>query len=96
MDSNKNKLKKLHKTIETIMKARQVQKAKVDTNVMKEELTQEEIKKFHKPVVDQLTNIVDSKKSLVPIEDSTSSPLPIESPSTTLIPIEHTSEKPSK
>jgi hypothetical protein len=47
MDSNKNKLKQLHKTIETIMKARQVQKAKVDTNVMKEE-----IKKFHKPVVD--------------------------------------------
>src|SRR5882724_4529548 len=93
MDSKNNKLKQLHKTIETIMKARQVQKAKVDTNVMKEELTQEEIKKFHKPVVDQLTNIVDSKKSLVPIEDG---PLPIESPSTTLIPIEHTSEKPSK
>ena len=96
MDSKNNKLKQLHKTIETIMKARQVQKAKVDTNVMKEELTQEEIKKFHKPVVDQLTNIVDSKKYLVPIEDSTSSALPIESPSTTLIPIEHTSKETSK
>ncbi len=96
MDFNKNnKLKQLHKTIETIVKARQLQKAKVDLNVMKEELTQEELKKFHKPMVDQLTRIVDttnkSKKSLLPIEDSKSSPMPIES-STTLIPIEHTSK----
>jgi hypothetical protein len=97
MDSNKNnKLKQLHKTIETIVKARQIQKAKVDSNVMKEELTQEELKKFHKPMVDQLTSIVDTtnknKISLLPIEDSMSSPLTIESPSTTLIPIEHTSK----
>jgi hypothetical protein len=49
MDFNKNnKLKKLHKTIDTIVKARQIQKAKVDLNVMKEELTQEELMKFHK------------------------------------------------
>jgi len=98
MDSNKNNnLKQLHKTIEAIVKARQLQKAKVDLNVMKEELTQEELKKFHKPIVDQLTSIVDTsntkEKSLLPIEDSKSSPLPIESPSTTLIPIEHTSKE---
>ncbi len=60
MDSNKNdKLKKLLKTIDTIVKARQIQKlidkkAKVDLNVMKEEL-----KKFQKPMVDQLISIVD-------------------------------------
>jgi hypothetical protein len=93
MDFNKNnKLKQLHKTIETIVKARQIQKAKVDSNVMEEELTQEELKKFHKPMIDQLTGI-ENKKSLLPIEDSMSSPLPIESPSTTLIPIEHTSKE---
>ena len=47
MNSNKNnKLKQLHKTVETIVKARQIQKAKVDSNVMKEELTQEELVKF--------------------------------------------------
>jgi hypothetical protein len=92
MDFNKNnKLKQLHKTIETIVKARQIQKAKVDSNVMKEELTQEELMKFHKPMVDQLTSI-ENKKSLLPIEGSMSSPLPIESPSTTLIPIEYTSK----
>jgi hypothetical protein len=96
MDSNKNnKLKQLHKTIETIVKARQIQKAKVDSNVMKEELTQE-LKKFHKPMVDQLTSIIDTnnknKKPLLLIEDSMPSPLPIENPSTTLIPIEHTSK----
>ncbi len=60
MNSNKNnKLKQLHKTIDSIVKSRQIQKAKVDLNVMKEELTQEELKKFHKPMVDQLTSIVD-------------------------------------
>jgi hypothetical protein len=95
MGSNKNKLKKLHKTIDTIVKARQIQKAKVDLNVMKEELTQE-LKKFHRPMVDQLTSIVDTsntkKKSSLPIEDSLSSPITIESPSTTLIPDEHTSK----
>jgi hypothetical protein len=96
MDFNKNnKLKQLHKTIETIVKARQIQKAKVDLNVMKEELTQEELMKFHKPIVDQLTSI-ENKKSLLPIEDTKSSPLPIESPSTTLIPIKHTSKDSSK
>jgi hypothetical protein len=48
MDFNKNnKLKQLHKTIETIVKARQIQKAKVDSNVIEEELTQEELMKFH-------------------------------------------------
>jgi hypothetical protein len=101
MASNKNdKLKKLHKTIDTIVKARQIQKAKVDLNVMKEELTQEELKKFHKPMVEQLTSIVDTttskKATLLPIEHSLSSPIPIESPSTTLIPIEHTSKESSK
>ena len=91
MKLNKNdKLKKLHKKIDKIVKSRQVQKAKVDLNVMKEELTQEELKKFHKPMVDQLTSIVDtttSKKiTLLPIEDSLSSPKPIPDPSTRLIP----------
>ncbi len=68
MKLNKNdKLKKLHKTIDSIVKSRQIQKAKVDLNLMKEELTQEELKKFHKPMVDQLTSIVDktnTKKDL--------------------------------
>ncbi len=101
MNSNKNnKLKKLHKTIDTIVKARQIQKARVDSNVMKEELTQEELKKFHKPMVDQLASIVDTttstKTTLLPIEDSPSSPIPIAGPSTTLIPIEHTLKESSK
>src|SRR6266480_5582202 len=101
MNSNKNnKLKQLHKTIDSIVKSRQIQKAKVDLNVMKEELTQEELKKFHKPMVDKLTSIIDTtnfkKRSLLPIEDSLSSSLPIEVPSTTLIPIEHTSKESSK
>ena len=101
MNSNKNnKLKQLHKTIDSIVKSRQIQKAKVDLNVMKEELTQEELKKFHKPMVDKLTSIIDKtntkKRSLLPIEDSLSTPLPIAGPSTTLIPIEHTSEESSK
>jgi gas vesicle protein len=82
------------------VKSRQIQKAKVDLNLMKEELTQEELKKFHKPMVDQLTSIVDKtntkKRSLLSIEDSLSTPLPIAGPSTTLIPIEHTSKESSK
>src|SRR6266480_1997725 len=97
MKLNKNdKLKKLHKTIDKIVKARQIQKAKVDLNVMKEELTQEELKKFHKPMVDQLTSIVDktsNKNTLLSIEDSLSTPLPIAGPSNALIPIEHTSKE---
>jgi len=100
MKLNKNdKLKKLHKTIDKIVKARQIQKAKVDLNVMKEELTQEELKKFHKPMVDQLTSIVDktsNKNTLLSIEDSLSTPLPIAGPSNALIPIEHTSKESSK
>ncbi len=60
MDSNKNdELKKLHKTIDTIVKAR------VDSNVMREELTQEELKKFHKPIADKLASIVDTTNTLV-------------------------------
>jgi hypothetical protein len=97
MNSNKsNNLKQLHKTIAQIIKARQIQKAKVDLNVMKEELTQEELKKFHKPMIEKLTSLADSKKSLLPIEDRIPSPTPIESPSTTLIPIEHSSKESSK
>ncbi len=100
MDSNKNnKLKQLHKTIDSIVKARQIQKAKVDLNVMKEELTQEELKKFHKTKVDQFASIAGTTTSnqtaLLPIEDSIS-PLPIAGPSTTLISIEHTSKESSK
>jgi hypothetical protein len=45
-------LRQLHKTIDTIVKARKIQKVKVDANLMKEEMTQEELKKFHKPIVD--------------------------------------------
>jgi hypothetical protein len=93
MDSNKIKLKKLHKTIDKIVKARQIQKAQVDLNVMKEELTQEELKKFHKPMIEKLTSLADNKKSLLPIEDRMPSPTPIESPSTTLLPIEHSSKE---
>jgi hypothetical protein len=67
---------------------------------MKEELTQEVLKKFHKPMVDQLTSIVDTttsnKTTLLPIEDSLSSSIPIAGPSTTLIPIKHTSMESSK
>jgi hypothetical protein len=98
MDSNKSdKLKKLHKIIDKIVKAKQIQKAKVDLNVMKEELTQEELKKFHKPMIEQLTSLADTTnkntKSLLPIESPLSTPIPIERPSTTLIPIEHTSKE---
>ena len=92
-------MKQLHKTIDSIVKSRQIQKAKVDLNVMKEELTQEELKKFHKPMVDQLTSIVDktsNKNTLLSIEDSLSTPLPIAGPSNALIPIEHTSKESSK
>jgi hypothetical protein len=45
------------------VKARQIQKAKVDLNVMKEELAQEALKKFHKHMVDQLTSIVGTTTS---------------------------------
>jgi hypothetical protein len=101
MKLNKHdKLKKLHKTIDRIVKARLIQRARVDSNVMKEELTQEVLKKFHKPMVDQLTSIVDTttsnKTTLLPIEDSLSSSIPIAGPSTTLIPIKHTSMESSK
>jgi hypothetical protein len=100
MDSNKKKLKQLHKTIDSIVKARQIQKSRVDLNVLKEELTQEELKKFHKPIVDQLTSIVDTttskKTTLLPIEDTLSTPLPIAGPSNTLIPIKHSSKESSK
>ncbi len=36
--TNKHKLKQLHETIDTILKARKIQKAKVDENLMREEL----------------------------------------------------------
>jgi hypothetical protein len=62
----------LHKTIDTILKAREIQKARVDSNVMREELTQEELERSHRPMVDQLASIVDTTKSqqttLIPIE----------------------------
>ena len=98
MKSNKNgKLKQLHKTIDSIVKARQTQKARVDLNVMKEELTQEELKKFNKPMVDKLTSIANKSNrkqtTILPIEDSLSSPIPISGPSSRLIPIEHTSKE---
>jgi hypothetical protein len=90
--SNKQRLKQLHKTIDTIVKVRKIQKARVDSNVMGEELTQEELERFHRPMVDQLASIVDTTKSqqatLLPIEGLSASPIQsIEGPSTTLIPI---------
>jgi hypothetical protein len=47
-----NDLKELHKIIETILKARKIQKTKADENIMREELTQEGIEKLHKPMIE--------------------------------------------
>src|SRR6267142_2145227 len=69
------KLKQLHKTIDTIVKDREIQKARVDSNVMKEEMSQEELERFHRPMVEKLESIVDITKSepttLIPIEGPT-------------------------
>jgi hypothetical protein len=47
--SNKDKIKQLHRTIDTNIKAyRKIQKEKVDENIMREELSQEELQIFHK------------------------------------------------
>src|SRR5437899_3168372 len=54
-ERNLKKLKDLHNTISTIANCRKIQKEKVDNNVLSEELTQEEIDKFHKPMNTQLS-----------------------------------------
>jgi hypothetical protein len=79
-------------------------KARVDSIVMREELIQEELKKFHKPMADQLKthyrSIVDTtntnKRFLLPSDDTLPVLMAIPSQSTTLIPIEHTSKESSK
>jgi hypothetical protein len=79
--------------IDTIVRARKIQKARVDSNVMREELTQEELERFHRHMVDQLASIAVTTNRL-PIEGPSSSSIQsIEVPSTTLIPIEHTSKE---
>jgi hypothetical protein len=79
MLSKHDKLKQLHKTIDTIVKARNIQKSRIDANVMREEMTQEELERFHRPMVDQLASIVDTTKSqpttLLPIEGPTPNPV---------------------
>ncbi len=40
MEDKHDKLRQLNKTIDTIVKARSIQKVRVDANLMKEEMTQ--------------------------------------------------------
>ena len=80
-----NKLKELHKTIDAIVEAREIQKAKVDANLIREELNQEELEKFHKPMVELIQEKSDELASIasrtnIAIEGPPSSPLPIASP----------------
>ena len=66
------KLKELHETIDTIVKARKIQKAQVDSNVMKEQLTEEELEKFHKPITELLSQerpiAIENPKNILAIE----------------------------
>ena len=81
------KLKELHETINTITKARKIQKAQVDSNVMKEELSQEEMERFHKPLTDlvqeksnELLETLEEKTTRIPIESSVQHQKSIEAP----------------
>ena len=85
MTQRHNKLKELHKTIDAIVEAREIQKAKVDANLLTEELSQEELEKFHKPMVKliqeksgELANI--ARRTDIAIEGPPSGPLPIAGP----------------
>jgi hypothetical protein len=52
--NNLDLAKELNETISEIVKAKNIQKAKVDENKMMEEMQEEEIYKFHKPIVEEL------------------------------------------
>ena len=85
MTQRHNKLKELHKTIDAIVKAREIQKAKVDANLIREELSQEELEKFHKPMVELIQGKSDELASIasrtnIAIEGPPSGPLPIAGP----------------
>ena len=66
------KLKELHETIDTIVKARKVQKAQIDSNIMKEQLTEEELEKFHKPITELLSQerpiAIENPRNILAIE----------------------------
>lgn len=49
-----DRLKLTQTIINMIVKAREIQKARIDGNVMTEELTKKDLEKFHKPVIDKL------------------------------------------
>jgi polyhydroxyalkanoate synthesis regulator phasin len=74
--SANDKLKQLHKTIDTIAKAREIQNI-VDSNVMRKEMTQEELERFHRPMIDLIQEKSDQLESTTRI--------PIEGPSLSLI-----------
>jgi hypothetical protein len=60
-------VKELIETLNEVVKARNIQKAKVDQNKMTEEVQKEEIAKFQKPVVEEVHKIVSSiEKSTKP------------------------------
>jgi arsenate reductase-like glutaredoxin family protein len=64
--------KELTETISEIVKARNIQKAKVNQNKMIEEMQEEEIAKFQKPVVEEVHKIIPAFKELnYAIEQST-------------------------
>lgn len=48
------RLKLIQTIINIIVKAREIQKARIDGNVMTEELTKKDLERFHKPVIDKL------------------------------------------
>ncbi len=55
-------VRELNKTISEITKTRNIQKAKVEQKKMLEEMQEEDIAKFHKPVVEKVTKIFPTKE----------------------------------
>jgi hypothetical protein len=77
-------VKELNETISEIVKARNIQKAKVDKNKMLEEMQEEEIAKLQRPVVEEIHKIVPAieqskSNNILPIENKPTPPqlLPI-------------------
>lgn len=97
------RLKLLQETIDTIAKARKIQKARVDSNIMREELSQEEIEKFHKPLTDlveekskELMETLEENTTRIPIESSVREQKSIEAPLPSIKELPSTSKESSK
>src|SRR6266487_2223652 len=78
--NKKKQYREMINAINTVLKARKIQKDRVDANVMGEQLTHEELEKFHKPVLDLLQEIPtmipkanEASKSLISIDAEPSS-----------------------